>query len=110
MSVPFPSTYPIAKRSSIDVLDNIAHDYMDDGTLHSRKLGELTHERIRCEIAALSQVDYISLKAFIKANRASDISMTLDGQNYVGRVTSGVRVIKRGAWFEASFDYYATAS
>lgn len=110
MSVAFPTTYRLTKQSTIEVADNVLHDRMDDGTLHSRKLGDNTHETVRCEVAALSQTDYVSLKAFVKANRTNDITMTLDGLNYTGRITSNLRIQKRGGWFFAVFDYYATTA
>ncbi len=110
MSVAFPSQYYLTKESSVEVSTNETHDVMDDGALRSRILGSTIYESIRCVLPYLSQADYLSFKTFVTSNRGTDITMTLDGASYTGRITSGLSVQKRGGWFRVSFVYYASAA
>lgn len=107
MSVAFPAGYALTKETSIEVLTNTVFDRMDDGALRSRVLGADLHEEISCVIPYVTQSEYITFREFVKTNRGVDITITLDGTNYIGQITSGLTVRRRGSYFRISFTYYA---
>ena len=110
MSVSLPTGYYLTRDSSIDVYTNEIHDKMDDGTMRTRILGSEIFEDIRCVFPALTQAQYLSFKGFVASNRGTDIDIPIDGQDYTGRITSGLSVTRRGRLFVVSFTYYAKAA
>jgi len=108
MSVAFPAGYYLTKESTATVHRNVATDRMDDGSMHVRLLGSESYDTIRCVLPYLSQVEYLSFKAWFLSARADEVTMVLDGQSYTGYIASDLSVTRNGGYFRAAFDYYAS--
>lgn len=108
MSVAFPTGFYLTKDSDVSSSANVRHTVMDDGSLRTQELGSAVYDTIRCVLPFVSQSDYQTFRTFFVTNRAEDITMTLDGLSYIGRITSDLRTRKQGSWYRIEFDYYAT--
>lgn len=110
MSVAFPTGYYLTKSSTFEIDSGVVHDRMDDGSMRARVLADSVYSTIRCVVPMLTQSEANTLVDFFATNRAEEITMTVDGVAYIGRITSSVQKTMRGNRYGITFDYYAKES
>lgn len=110
MSVAFPTGYYLTKDTNFDVDLGVSRDPLDDGSLQIRILSETPYSTISCRLPLLTQSEANTLMTFLQTNRATDITMTIDGVNYIGQIASNIQKTMRGNRYNIAFDYYAKAA
>lgn len=107
MSVAFPAGYYLTKRTEFDIDLGVENDQLDNGTLQQRVLSEDVYSTIACTLPVLTRNEVDTLTAFLQTNRTEDITMTVDGVNYIGKIVSNLRKSMIGNRFNIEFDYRA---
>jgi len=106
MSVAFPSGYRIGRDTPVTDHLNETDDTMDDGTLLIRVLGD-PYTDIGLRIKMMTRAEMQVLLAFIKTNRAEEVTATIDGIDYIGRLRGPLRRTMTGIYYNMEFDYRA---
>lgn len=106
MSVSFPAGYIISRDTTI--VDSLAttNDELDDGTLLVRVLGQ-KFAQASLRITMMTRSEMLTLLTFINTNRANEVTMEIDGINYVGRITGPVTRTMTGIRYNLAFEYRA---
>jgi len=110
MSVAFPSGYALSRKTTFARDPSIAVDYLEDGTPRTREIGGVAWVVIQCEIEYITKAERDTLTAFLFSNRSSEITWTIDGTSYTGRIISGVEEKITGNRYSLSFTYRARAA
>lgn len=105
--VDFPSEFPLKRSALINATDNIAVDYLDDGTPLLRATGTASYVTIPCEFVNLFESELDVLIAFLSTNRANQIAWTIDGIDYLGVIDGGWSYDQNGNVYNVRFRYYA---
>lgn len=92
MAIALPSDYLFAVGSSFSQDDGIIRDMTDDGELNVRDMYSVPRYEMSLKFTVLTTDRKNTLISFFNNNRLSDITFTLDGVNYIGKRTSGVKV------------------
>jgi hypothetical protein len=107
MSVAFPSGYNLERSSVFTRDNNVRVDFMDDGSQRVRVLGPDQWTTIECQFAYLTQSEKDTLVTFANTNRAEQITWTIDGTDYIGRIISPVQENMTGNRYSVSFTFRA---
>jgi len=110
MSVAFPSGYNLERSTTIERDNNVSVDVMSDGSQRVRVTGSDAWVTVGARFRYLTQAEKDTLVAFINTNRAEEITWTIDGVSYIGRVISGVQETMTGNRFNIQFTYRGRAS
>lgn len=106
-TVAFPSDYIAARSTTIKNMPSEAVDILTDGTTRVRTLTTTKYAQINWKSEPLYSDEMTVLDAFLIANSANTITMTLDGKDYSGNIIGGHDVSMSGGIFYISFLYYA---
>lgn len=106
-TVAFPAGFYLTRESGFDHHPSEALDILTDGTPRSRTLTTKKFVTITCKVEHLFTAQKDVLEAFILANSANDITMTVDGIDYIGRIQGGHKATMTGVLHNISFSYYA---
>lgn len=107
MAVAFPASYNLSRSTRITDDLNTTSDIMDDGTEHVRVLGATDYTVIDARLEYLTSTQMTTITTFLKTNRAEEITWTIDGIDYIGRVVGGVSRSMVGNLFNVDFRYRA---
>lgn len=102
MSVAFPSGYNMERTSPISIDLNIESDDMSDGSTQSRVMGGV-FEDIDYQVKYLERSEKVTLVDFWKANRAEQVTFTIDDIDYIGKIVSKIRMTMTGNRFNVSY-------
>jgi hypothetical protein len=80
---------------------------MDDGTEHVRVLGATDYTVIDARLEYLTVTQMTAITTFLKTNRAEEITWTIDGIDYIGRVVGSVGRSMVGNLYNVDFRYRA---
>jgi hypothetical protein len=110
MSVAFPSGY--VPQRDITITDNFGMRWteMDDGSLRGIEVSTVAYTDIPVRLDALTQAETLALLDFFKTYKATEVTWTLDGIDYIGYIRGPVSRTMTGNWFSVSFVYYAKVS
>lgn len=109
MAVAFPAALAgqLERSSPFENDNNVKTDMLDDGEPRQRVLGTDVYDDIRCHFKSLPAADYATLRTFLITNRTEEVTWTIDGVNYSGRLKGRIRKHMVGPLFNVSFTYYA---
>lgn len=107
MAVAFPSSYNLSRSTRITDDLNTTSDIMDDGTEHVRVLGATDYTLIDARLEYLTAAQMTEITSFLKTNRAEEITWTIDGIDYIGKVSGAVSRSMVGNLFNVDFRYRA---
>lgn len=108
MAVAFPSGYYIERSSKTDIDLGVQHDQLYDGTDLSQQRSSTEWHTFDCAIGALTLAEFNEILLFIRVNKMrSDITWTIDGIDYIGKIRGPVRRSFQGARYRIAFVYYA---
>lgn len=106
MALAFPPGYHISRDSPIDEDPNTSLIEMDDGSIHEQILGE-PFTTIQVSLGYMTQAEMQTLLAFIRSARGIDVTWTIDGIDYIGRIRGPIRRTMTGITYNVSFGYRA---
>lgn len=107
MAVAFPASYNLSRSTRITDDLNTTSDIMDDGTEHVRVLGAKDYSVIDARLEYLTASQMTTIVSFLKTNRAEEITWTIDGIDYIGRVVGNVGRSMVGNLYNVDFRYRA---
>jgi len=107
MSSAFPSGYEPERKIRIEDDDGMEWDFMSDHSPRGRELSDTTWTTIPLTIGWLTLTECQTILDFIATNKATDVTMTIDGYDYIGKIISKKTRTMEGNWYSVDFTYYA---
>lgn len=90
MPVPIP-VLGLSLGTYIEDDHGVLTDRTDDGAVLQRETYAQTYYDIRAVYNGLAQAEHRALRQFVRDYRSAEVSVTVDGEQYVVRIIGGLR-------------------
>ena len=103
----FPTTWDdhISTETTFQIMDNVARDMLDDGSIITRVLGP-SRVRIEAVFRNLTDTQSNALLEFLTNNRSGQIDWTIDGKSYQGVLMTPAEITRDAQLHDIRFSYH----